>query len=88
MMPFFGNVNIMNNPNFINMNMNMNQAMGNSITEQEIQKHKNNINNLTFKLNNTRNIDEEILINNEMKKENKCLSSLLNIKKMNYINKI
>ena len=59
-MPFFGNVNIMNNPNFINMNMNMNQAMGNSITEQEIQKHKNNINNLTFKLNNTRNIDEEI----------------------------
>ena len=80
-MPFFANMNIMNNPNFINMNMNMNQAMGNSITEQEIQKHKNNINNLTFKLNNTHNIDEEILINNEMKKENECLSSLLNIKK-------
>ena len=83
MMPFFANMNVMNNPNFINMNMNMNmnQAMGNGITEQEIQKHKNNINNLTFKLNNTHNIDEEILINNEMKKENECLSSLLNIKK-------
>ena len=81
MLPLFANMNVMNNPNFINMNMNMNQAMGNSITEQEIQKHKNNINNLTFKLNNTHNIDEEILINNEMKKENECLSSLLNIKK-------
>ena len=81
MFPLFANMNVMNNPNFINMNMNMNQAMGNGITEQEIQKHKNNINNLTFKLNNTRNIDEEILINNEMKKENECLSSLLNIKK-------
>ena len=81
MLPLFANMNVMNNPNFINMNMNMNQAMGNGITEQEIQKHKNNINNLTFKLNNTHNIDEEILINNEMKKENECLSSLLNIKK-------
>ena len=66
MLPLFANMNVMNNPNFINMNMNMNKAMGNSITEQEIQKHKNNINNL---------------INNEMKKENECLSSLLNIKK-------
>ena len=81
MLPLFANMNVMNNPNFINMNMNMNQAMGNSITEQEIQKHKKNINNLTFKLNNTHNIDEEILINNEIKKENECLSSLLNIKK-------
>ena len=81
MLPLFANMNVMNNPNFINMNMNMNQAMGNSITEQEIQKHKNNINNLIFELNNTHNIDEEILINNEIKKENECLSSLLNIKK-------
>ena len=81
MLPLFANMNVMNNPNFINMNMNMNQAMGNGITEQEIQKHKNNINNLIFELNNTHNIDEEILINNEIKKENECLSSLLNIKK-------
>ena len=81
MLPLFANMNVMNNPNFINMNMNTNQAMGNGITEQEIQKHKNNINNLIFELNNTHNIDEEILINNEIKKENECLSSLLNIKK-------
>ena len=33
----FANMNVMNNPNFINMNMNMNQAIGNDITEQEIQ---------------------------------------------------
>ena len=33
----FANMNVMNNPNFINMNMNMNQEMGNDITEQEIQ---------------------------------------------------
>ena len=31
----FANMNVMNNPNFINMNMN--QEMGNDITEQEIQ---------------------------------------------------
>ena len=37
MMPLFGNINVMNNPKFINMNMNMNQEMGNDITEQEIQ---------------------------------------------------
>ena len=37
MMSLFGNINVMNNPNFINMNMNMNQEMGNDITEQEIQ---------------------------------------------------
>ena len=33
----FANMNVMNNPNFINMNMNMFQEMGNDITEQEIQ---------------------------------------------------
>ena len=33
MLPLFANMNVMNNPNFINMNMNMNQAMGNGITE-------------------------------------------------------
>ena len=37
MMPLFGNINVMNNPNFINMNMNMKQEKGNDITEQEIQ---------------------------------------------------
>jgi len=80
-MPLYGNINVMNNPNFINMNMNMNQKMGNDITEQEIQKHKKTLNDLIMKLNNTHNIDEEISINNEIRKETEFLSSLFNIKK-------
>ena len=77
----FANMNVMNNPNFINMNMNMFQEMGNDITEQEIQKHKKTLNKLIMKLNNTHNIDEEISINNEIRKETEFLSSLFNIKK-------
>ena len=46
----------------------------------EINKHKNNINNLSTKLLNTFNINEEISINNEIKKEVEILVSLLNIK--------
>ena len=46
----------------------------------EINKHKNNINNLSTKLLNTFNINEEISINNEIKKEAEILVSLLNIK--------
>ena len=75
----FANMNVMNNPNFINMNMNMFQEMGNDITEQEIQKHKKTLNKLIMKLNNTHNIDEEISINNEIRKETEFLSSLFNI---------
>ena len=46
----------------------------------EINKHKNNISNLSNKLLNTFNINEEISINNEIKKETEILVSLLNIK--------
>ena len=46
----------------------------------EINKHKYNINNLSTKLLNTFNINEEISINNEIKKEAEILVSLLNIK--------
>ena len=46
----------------------------------EINKHKNNISNLSTKLLNTFDINEEISINNEIKKESEILVSLLNIK--------
>ena len=46
----------------------------------EINKHKYNISNLSSKLINTFNINEEISINNEIKKESEILVSLLNIK--------
>ena len=83
MMPL-GNVNGMNNQIF--MNMNGNQGMGKNITEQEIQNHKNKLNNLIFRLNNTHNLDEETIINNEIKNESECLSSLLNIKRNELFN--
>ena len=46
----------------------------------EIKKHKNNISNLSTRLLNTFDINEEISINNEIKKETEILDSLLNIK--------
>ena len=49
----------------------------------EINKHKNNISNLSTKLLNTFDINEEISINNEIKKETEVLTSLFNIKKNN-----
>ena len=52
----------------------------------EINKHKNNISNLSTKLLNTFNINEEIFINNEIKKETEILSSLLNIKMNSMMN--
>ena len=55
--------------------------IGNSITEEEIQNHKNKLKNLITKLINTHNIDEEILINNEIKSETEFLSSLFKIKR-------
>ena len=79
-----GNANEMNNQIF--MNMNGNQGMGTNITEQEIQNHKNKLNNLIFRLNNTHNLDEETIINNEIKIESECLSSLLNIKRNELFN--
>ena len=47
----------------------------------EIKKHKANIQNLSNKLINTVDINEEISVNNEIKKETELLLSLLNIKK-------
>ena len=49
-------------------------------TLYEINKHKFNIVSLSNKLFSAININEEILINNELKKEVEFLSSLLNIK--------
>ena len=46
----------------------------------EINNHKNNISNLSTKLLNAYDINEEISINNEIKKETEILVSLLNIK--------
>ena len=50
------------------------------MTQIEINKHKTNIINLAMKLSNTFIINEEIFINNEIKKETEFLQSLLNIK--------
>ena len=48
--------------------------------QHEINTHKNKLMNLINNLNNTQLINEEIFINNEIKKESECLISLLNIK--------
>ena len=46
----------------------------------EINKHKNELKNLINNLINTENFNEEIIYNNEIKKENEFIISLLNIK--------
>ena len=56
-------------------------------TLEEIRKHKNKINELSNKLINIFDVNEEIMINKEIKYETECLLSLLNIKK-NEINNI
>ena len=53
-------------------------------TLQEINIHKQMLINLVNKIINTQIINEEISINNEIKKESECLNSLLNIKQ-NYL---
>ena len=74
--------NFSNEQNFRNPMFNMvPQQMGSPITEQEIQNQKNKLNNLRNQLINTHNINEEISINNEMKKETEFLSSLIKIKR-------
>ena len=60
-------------------------------TLDEIRKHKNKLYDLSNKLINTFDINQEIMISNEIKYEAECLLSLLNIKKselnqQNYIN--
>ena len=52
----------------------------------EINKHKNELKNLINNLINTENINEEIMYNNEIKKENEFIISLLNIKQNNIMN--
>ena len=54
--------------------------------QQEINMHKLKLLNLVNNLINTQLIDEEIFINNEIKTENECLKSLLNIKQNNPVN--
>ena len=57
--------------------------------QQEINTHKNKLMSLINNLINTQLINEEIFINNEIKKESECLISLLNVKQnclMNPIN--
>ena len=55
--------------------------MADDITEKEIQSYKNKLNNLISKLINTHDVDEEISIHNETKKELNNLFYILNIKK-------
>ena len=50
--------------------------------QQEINMHKLKLLNLVNNLINTQLINEEIFINNEIKTENECLKSLLNIKQI------
>ena len=54
----------------------------------EINKHKYNILSLSNKLINTFDINQEILINNELKKESEFLLSLLNIKQNEMMNQM
>lgn len=59
--------------------------------EQEIYQHKYNLKFLIDNLINTQNINEENMINNEIKKESEFITSLLNIKEnslMNQMNQI
>ena len=51
--------------------------------QSEINLHKAKLNNLTNNLINTQSINEEININNEIKKECEFINSLLNIKQNN-----
>ena len=57
--------------------------------QQEINKHKTQLMNLINNFANTQIINQEIFLNNEIKKESECLISLLNAKQnivMNQIN--
>ena len=54
----------------------------------EINKHKNTISTLSTQLNNTFDISQEIIINNEIKKETEILNSLLTIKQNTLANPI
>ena len=54
----------------------------------EINKHKNELKNLINNLINTENINEEIMYNNQIKKESEFITSLLNVKQNNIMNQM
>ena len=56
--------------------------------QQEINNHKTKLMNLINNLINTQLLNEEVSINNEIKKESECLISLLNIKQNTLMNQI
>ena len=56
--------------------------------QQEIHIHKTKLMNLINNLINTQLINEEIFINNEIKKESECLISLLNVKQKELLNQM
>jgi len=56
--------------------------------QQEINIHKTKLMNLINNLINTQLINEEIFINNEIKKESECLISLLNVKQKELLNQM
>lgn len=56
--------------------------------QQEINKHKNELKNLINNLINTESINEEIMYNNQIKKESEFIISLLNVKQNNIMNQM
>ena len=56
--------------------------------QEEINIHKNKLMTLINNLINTQLINEEIFINNEIKKESECLISLLNLKQKELLNQM
>ena len=56
--------------------------------QQEINNHKTKLKTLINNLINTQLLNEEVSINNEIKKESECLISLLNIKQNTLMNQI
>ena len=59
-----------------------------NFNQQEINIHKTKLMNLINNLINTQLINEEIFINNEIKKESECLISLLNVKQKELLNQM
>ena len=59
-----------------------------NFVQQEINSHKTKLMSLINNLINTQLINEEIFINNEIKKESECLISLLNIKQNELLNQM
>ena len=56
--------------------------------QEEINTHKAKLLSLINNLINTQLINEEIFINNEIKKESECLISLLNVKQKELLNQM